>query len=202
MLLLWASNYSQDLAQLIVLSIFSYFEEYVRGAIKEIYNRQGGPEAFIRLTEKRMTRYWDSPPSQLAEAKAKLQGISKKKEIQKAKKYSKVLVDAGFPFPPDLLAVYGARKLAEKVGPDPRKAFRAWEIPDLLSEALLLDVSNAEKVLYRDLRVLRNDLTHSLSGASMSVHEAVKKTNGLRKWAARIDAHIAEQFLVLAEYTI
>jgi hypothetical protein len=47
LLSLWATNYSQDLAHIIVLAVFSQFEAYVRGALAEIYERQGGPEAFL-----------------------------------------------------------------------------------------------------------------------------------------------------------
>src|SRR5947208_1644716 len=41
----WAEGYSQDLAHVIVLSVYSQFEAYVRGALTEIYERQGGSAA-------------------------------------------------------------------------------------------------------------------------------------------------------------
>jgi hypothetical protein len=199
MLLTWATDYDLDLARLIVLSIFSYFEAYVRGALREIYERQGGPEAFVALAERRVTRYWKSPPAAVAEAKRKLQTVDEKGKVYKSLKYSRVLVDAGFSFPPDILAVYGARKLEEKLQPNVQKAFRAWEIPDLLSEALLFNSKPSEKEAYEELRKLRNEVGHG-SVPALSVHAAIKKTAALRKWATRIDAHIGEHFLVLAKY--
>jgi len=131
LLLRWADEYSQELAHVIVLSVFSQFEAYVRGAISEIYERQGGPEAFVTLAVKQAKRYWASTPSSIANAKRKLLDSDKRNLADKFRKYSKVLVSAGFSFPPDLLAVYGAKRLHEKLNPTGPKALRAWEIPDL-----------------------------------------------------------------------
>jgi hypothetical protein len=194
-----AAGYEQDLAYVILLSIFSYFEAYVRGALNEIYLRQGGRQAFIALAEKRATRYWTSPPASVAEAKRKLQDADKKGKHEKYEKYSKVLGGAGFPFPPDLLSVYGARKLNEKLDQKSPRALRAWEIPDLLSEALLLDVTTAEKAMFDEVRKLRNYVAHG-SKPPLTVHEVIKKTSALRRWATRIDVHIGNHFLVLAKY--
>jgi len=193
-----AVGYDQDLARVMILSVFSYFEAYVRGALKEVYDLQGGPQAFVALAEKRASRYWNSAPSRVAEARRKLQDADHKGKADKFLKYSKVLVDAGYAFPPDVLAGYGARQLAKKLEPG-RNAFRAVEIPDLLSDALLLQITAAERSMYNDLRALRNDVAHG-STPPLSVHTSIKKTTALRSWAARIDAHIGKHFLVLAKY--
>jgi hypothetical protein len=198
-LLTWTLGYGEDLARIVLLSVFSYFEAYVRGALQEVYDFQGGPQAFIDLAEKRVTRHWNSSPSKVAEAKRKMQSPDDKAKVEKLRKYTRVLVDAGFAFPPDLLAVYGARQLAKKLDRRGRNALRAWEIPDLLSNALLLKISEAERLKYDDLRDLRNDIAHG-SVPPLSVHDAIKKTTNLRTWAARIDAHIGKHFLVLAKY--
>jgi hypothetical protein len=194
-----AVGYDQDLARLMVLSVFSYFEAYVRGALREIYDLQGGPQAFVALAERRVSRHWSSAPSQVAEAKRKLQDADDRGKADKFLKYSKILVDAGYAFPPDLLAAYGARNLAKKLEPKGRNAVRAWEIPALLSEALLLKISAAERLMFEDLRALRNDVAHG-STPALSVHSAIRKTTALRNWAARIDAHICRHFIVLAKY--
>jgi hypothetical protein len=198
-LLVRAAGYEQDLAHVIVLSIFSYFEAYVRGALDEVYARQGGQQAFIALAEKRATRYWTSLPPAIAEAKHKLQTVDKKGKAEKYKKYSRILVEAGFSFPPDILSVYGARKLKEKLDARSPRALRAWEIPDLLTDALLFNVTAAEKTMFTDVRKLRNKVAHG-SKPTLSVHAAIKKTSALRKWATRIDTHIGQHFLVLAKY--
>jgi hypothetical protein len=200
-LLSWALDYKQSLAHIVILSVFSYFEAYVRGALQDVYDFQGGSEAFVDLSEKRAKRHWGVAPSEVAEAKRKMQTPDDKAKVGKLRKYSEVLADAGFAFPPDLLAVYGARQLAKKLDRRGRNALRAWEIPDLLSNALLLNVSESERSMYDDLRNLRNDVAHG-SFPPLTVHSAIKKTTELRTWAARIDEHIGSHFLVLAKYSL
>lgn len=201
MLLQWSKDYEKDLARIIVLVVFSNFEAYIRAALLEIYDRQGGVENFITLTGKRSMRYWKSPPTNIAEAIAKLQTPDDKRKADRYRKYSKILIAAGYPFPTDLLAVYGARKLAEKLQEKSRTAFRAWEIPVLLTEALLMKITDTENEMYEELRKLRNDVGHAVP-TTLSVHDAIKKTTKLRKWASRIDAHIEEHFLVLTKFAL
>lgn len=201
LLVQWANDYDRDLARIIVLTVFSNFEAYVRAVLLEVFERQGGVEKFIAVTEKRSMRFWKTLPPAIAEAKNKLQMVDEKGKADRARKYSKILAGEGFAFPPDLLSVYGARKLAEKLDMRSRSAFRAWEIPQLLSEAPLFKVSDAEREMYKELRILRNDVGHA-SPTTITVHEAIKKTVALRKWASKIDEHIAEHFLVLSRYSI
>lgn len=199
MLRMWSAGYSQDLAYTIVLSVFSYFEAYVRGALQEIFSRQGGREAFLDLTKKRVTRHWNSAPAEIVQAKRGLLGADDKTKASRFKKYTKVLVDAGFAFPPDLLATYGAEQLAKKIEAKGRNAFKAYEIPELLSDSILFKVDEKERVMYEELRLLRNEIAHG-SNPLLSVHDAIKKTTELRAWASRIDKHIGNHFLVLAKY--
>jgi hypothetical protein len=69
LLLAWAKDYSDDLARLIVLSTFSYFEAFVRDALGEVFALQGGVDAFRKLAERRVKRQLDArrdePPRDL-----------------------------------------------------------------------------------------------------------------------------------------
>lgn len=199
MLRMWSAGYSQDLAYTMVLSVFSYFEAYIRGALQEIFDRQGGREAFIDLAKKRVTRHWNLAPAEIAQAKRGLLGADDKTKAGRLKKYTKVLVDAGFAFPPDLLAIYGAEQLAKKIEPKGRNAFKAHEIPQLLADSIRFKVGEKERVMYEELRLLRNEIAHG-SNPPLSIHDAIKKTTELRDWASRIDEHIGNHFLVLAKY--
>jgi hypothetical protein len=111
-----------------------------------------------------------------------------------------VLDEARYAFPPDLLAQYGAQQLAKKIEPKGRQALRAHEIPDLLADAILCPPTPAERRVFEDIRSLRNKVAHGAAPA-LTVHAAIKKSASLRKWAGRIEAHIAEHFLVLAKYS-
>lgn len=200
LLLQWAKDYDQDLARLIVLSVFSYFEAYIRGALIEMYELQGGQNSFIKIAERRAARHWALPTGSVAEAKRRLQARDHKGKTDRFKKFSKILDEAGFAFPPDLLSVYGAQQLAEKLGLKSKSSFRAYEIPDLLSYAILCPPTAAERKMFEDIRGLRNKVAHGTTPV-ITVHAAIKKSTALRKWAARVDAHLGEHFLVLAKYS-
>lgn len=199
-LLQFAMGYDQALARLIVLSVFSYFEAYVSAALGEVFDLQGGLENFKRIAARRATKHWTLPPGPIAEAKRRLQTRDDRAKIDRFKKFSNVLDEARFAFPPDLLAQYGAQQLAKKIEPKGRQALRAHEIPDLLADALLCPPTPAERHVFEDIRSLRNKVAHGAAPA-LTVHSAIKKSTSLRKWAGRIEAHIAEHFLVLAKYS-
>lgn len=199
-LLQFATGYDQALARLIVLSVFSYFEAYVGAALAEVFALQGGIENFKRIAARRAVKHWALPPGPLREAKRRLQTRDDRAKIDRFKKFSNVLDEAGYAFPPDLLAQYGAQQLAKKIEPKGRQALRAHEIPDLLADALLCPPTPAERQVFEDIRGPRNKVAHG-SAPALTVHSAIKKSTSLRKWAARIEAHIAEHFLVLAKYS-
>jgi len=198
-LLGFANGYDRQLSHLIVLSVFSYFEAYTRGAFQEVFDLQGGEAAFVTLARKRATRHWKSSTPDVAEAKRKLQTPERKGKVDKYRKYGRFLADRNFAFPPELFAAYGALQLARKLQSGGRGALRAHEIPDVVAEALLLDVSTADRHAYDDVRQLRNKIAHG-GAPNLTVHQAIKKTTFLRQWAGRIDQHIGEHFLVLAKH--
>jgi len=153
-LLGFAAGYGQQLAHLIVLSVFSYFEAYIRGALSEIYDLQGGEAAFLAMAQKRVTRHWKSTQPDIIAAKRRLQTREKKGKIEKYRKYGRFLDARNFAFPPDLFSAYGAQQLARKLDVKSGSALRAYEIPELLSEALLFDVTKADRSAYEDVRRL------------------------------------------------
>lgn len=160
---------------------------------------QGGSTAFVAMARKRATRHWKSSQPDVIEAKRKLQTQEKKGKADKYRKYGRILADKGFVFPPELLSAYGARQLTLKLETGARTSMRAHEIPDILSDALMLDVTKADRDTYKELRGLRNTIAHG-GAPSLTVHQAVKKTTFVRQWATRIDHHIGEHFMLLAKH--
>jgi hypothetical protein len=195
----FAAGYDKPLAHLILLSVFSYFEGYVRGALKEVYELQGGESAFVALAHKRATRDWKSSSPEVAEAKRKLQTREIRGKVDKYRKYGRLLAERHFAFPPELFAVYGAQHLAKRLDPKDRNAFRAHELPDLLADAILIKITQAERDAFEAIRLLRNKIAHG-DAPGLTVHQAIKKTTFLREWARRVDRHIGEHFLILAKY--
>lgn len=176
----WAADYDRDLACLIVISVLGYFEAYVRAALLEVYDLQGAAAAFVSLAQRRATRHWQSSSAAVAQARGALQARDDKRRADRFRKFSKVIDQAGFAFPPHLLSAYGASLLARKLSNDGRQSLRAWEIMGLLDDALLFKSSELQRSTFEPVRKLRNQIAHG-AAPSLSVHEAVKMTAALRK---------------------
>jgi hypothetical protein len=198
-LLALASTYQSELARSVVLTTFSYFEEYVKSALSEIVKFHGGDGAFLSLAEKRSRAHMKTPSATVLRAKRKLQEPAKRGKYEKYQKYSEILSGHRFRFPSDVLAAFGVRQLIEKVRKKSRSEMKAYEIPDLLGGALQMDISHAERKEFDDMRSLRNSIAHgSAKGTRMT--DSLKAASGLQAWAAKIDQHIVEHFLVLERF--
>jgi hypothetical protein len=195
----WAKGYDAELARLVVLATFSYFEAYVKGVLGEIFELQGGAPQFIAHATKRVTRNWGAPSPEIAGAKGKLQKPDNKSRAERARKFTRILEKEGYRFPSEILAVYGAKQLQLRIDPKSRQEVKAAGIPDLLSDALLLQVTKAQRQLFDELRMLRNDIAHGAL-PSVTVQDAIKTTTALRKWAVRIDEYVVQHFFVLEKY--
>ena len=198
MLLSWAAGYDQELARLIVLATFSYFEAYVR-ALREVFALQGGADQFLEHATKRATRHWATVSPVVESAKHRLQKPDDKSKIDRAKKFTKVLERERYRFPSDILGVYGARQLLLRVQSDARQEVKASGIPDLLQDALLMKIGASQRRMYDELRLLRNQIAHGAI-PTVTIPDAIKRTTALRKFAVRIDEHVVAHFLVLEKY--
>ncbi len=195
----WMANYDQELARLIVLAIFSYFEAYVRAVVTELCEFQGGQQAFLGHSVKRATRDWTMRDTKLLLAKRRLQRRDEPGKADRFRKYTRVLEAGRFRFPSELLSAYGVRQLLRRIERDRRDGIQAWEIPDLLSDALLVPVTATQRKTYDALRTLRNKIAHG-AVPPVTLHDAVRRTIWLRQWVTRLDEHITSHFFVLERY--
>jgi hypothetical protein len=132
-LLQFATGYDQDLARLIVLSVFSYFEAFVRGALAELYELQGGRSAFTR-SPRAVLRVTGRATGPIAAAKRRLQTRTTKagSAIQKSARSSTTLV---------CVSSRPARSLrratVEEARPKDRSSFRAPRFPTRFGRHLM-----------------------------------------------------------------
>jgi hypothetical protein len=126
--------------------------------------------------------------------KRKLQDAEKSKWRDSYRKYSRSLDNVGFRFPGELLAAYGVRSLILKM-----KKLKAFEIPDVLVEALLVDLSEAEINKYHEIRDIRNGVAHG-DPVTLTMRQAVEMNGVLRDLAQKISSHLAEHFFVIEKY--
>jgi hypothetical protein len=187
-----SANYQNVLAAYVVLSGFSYFEAYISEVITEMINFHGGVDKFKRQALSSMTNV---NPNILYH-KRKLQEPIKPAKIQKYKKHTKVLVDAGYQFPSDLISSYGFHMLQEKV-----ERMKAFEIPNLLKESLQMPLCKATVDRFDKIREMRNSVAHG-NPVTISLRDAMQASKDLHALAAKIDNHLVEHFFVINEYVI
>ena len=88
----------------------------------------------------------------------------------------------------------GVRSLILKM-----KKLKAFEIPDVLVEALLVDLSEAEINKYHEIRDIRNGVAHG-DPVTLTMRQAVEMNGVLRDLAQKISSHLAEHFFVIEKY--
>ena len=193
-----AARYQDELARSLHISIFSYFESYVRELLKEISGFHGGDDQIKSLAHKRSSKFLAALPPAVKASKRKLQEPAKNNEKPKYEKHSKLLENAGFRFPTELFAHYGITNLLVKASND-RNGMRAWEIPNVLADGLLFPISKPERDFFEVNRLLRNEIAHG-SAPLISLKDSLGFASKLHTLAAKLDKHSVEHFFILQKF--
>lgn len=189
-----ASTYKKDLASFLLISHFSFFEAYVIDAVKEMIDFHGGQDDFVRRTESRDKKFMSSVPPSVLKDKRALQDSPKPSKVEKYKKHSKQLVNAGYRFPSELLSAYGVRMLIQKVN-----NLRAVGIPELLTDGLHMSLSSTQIQRFHAIRDKRNEIAHGTS-VNLALREVKRMNNDLDKLAVALDHHLVEHYFVIEKY--
>src|SRR3569832_688340 len=189
----YIGRYQDQIARACIVTLYSFFEAYVKAVLAEVVTFHGGEEEFVRVAERRARRFLKMPPPDVVAAKRKLQEQAKKSKVEKYKKHSAVLVNAGYRFPTELLASLGVKTLVRRARP---KGMRAAEIPLVLEEALNFSLEKTASDRLKAINDLRNAIAHGRPTKS-SLKKALAVSGDLRSIAAKVDAHVVEHFFVL-----
>jgi hypothetical protein len=73
---------------------------------------------------------------------------------------------------------------------------RAWEIPTILDECLLFQITKSERNHFEEIRLLRNKISHG-KPQPIALKKSLHFASILHTLAARIDRHITEHFLLV-----
>jgi hypothetical protein len=79
------------------------------------------------------------------------------------------------------------------------KNLKAFEIPEILSDALQLELTAAETRSLERTRTTRNQIAHGVQ-LTLTMPETVKMTTDLRKLATKIAEHVSENLLLVERY--
>jgi hypothetical protein len=186
--------YQEELARSTLITVFSYFESYIKDALGEIVEFHGGKDEFKKLAMRRTSKFINSARPDIKLNKRKLQDNPVPSKLAKYQKYGKLLEDRGFKFPTELFAHFGVSQLLPKL--DEKRGMQAWEIPSLLEECLLFPISTTERDHFETIRSLRNKIGHG-RGPTVVLQKSLHYASILHTLAAKVDRHITEHFLVI-----
>jgi hypothetical protein len=190
----YESSYRDELARSTLITVFSYFEAYIKDALEEIVQFHGGKTRWKQSVLKRSTQFISGETSEVKAHKRKLQDRPSPHKFAKYQKYGKLLQSKGFKFPSDLLAHFGASQLLLKL--DDKKGMKAWEIPTVLEEGLLFPLSPADRSDFDAVRSIRNKISHG-KPHQLALKTSLQYASRLHSLAAKIDSHITEHFLII-----
>ena len=188
---LLAADYKHRLTAYLWLSSFSFFEAYVSGALRELFDFHGGVEAFLTAVEKNAEQAIAKSHSQeVVTSRGRLSGHYSPHKVERYKKHTRILEREEYRFPSDLLASYGVRMLASKMG-----ELRAVDIPALLNQGFHFKFTGDALSRYNTYRDVRNDIAHG-KPTTHSLRDAFDVRKNLGKLASQIDEHLVGNFFV------
>jgi hypothetical protein len=188
-------NYKAKLASYILISSFSFFENYLISALNELIDFHGGSEKFIDLAETRASKFIQSISDETRKHKRKLQEPIKLKNAKKYEKHAKILVNSGYRFPTELLSSYGIRMLIQKT-----KKMKARDIPEFLQNGLHMNMSEEKVTKFMEFKDRRNKIAHG-EKVTLSMRQVMGIHKFLHELAISIDKHLIEHFFVIEKYT-
>jgi len=187
-------KYKLRLGAYSLLSIFSFFEAYVKDVLEEIIDFHGGEKVFLELSLNKSQKYIVNIPNEIKNNKRKLIEYLRPQQKDKYEKHTKILKQLEYNFPTTLFAPYGINAFLEKV-----KYIRAIEIPEILNKALHITLTEDQINQFDSIRKIRNDIAHGRK-VTYSMKKVMEIHKYLRDLALLIDKHIIEHYLVIEKY--
>ncbi|HYW16553.1 MAG TPA: hypothetical protein VE891_10440, partial [Allosphingosinicella sp.] len=88
-LIAYAVDYQEELARSALITVFSYFEAYVRDALREVIDFHGGEAGLRRKARDRAERFFQSASSTMEDSRRKLQTRRDPKKLAKYQKHGR-----------------------------------------------------------------------------------------------------------------
>ena len=197
--------YKFNLSKYIVLSLFSFFESYIKSVFEEMIEFHNGKDCFINYMAKKQKISININNPDVEYCKRKIQEPEKKNKKQKYEKYSKILSQKNdFRFPGELFALYGVKCFLNYILDS---NFKSVMITDILKDILHMDLSdkinNHPDLINMDLeqtfdsiRTIRNRIAHG-DEPDINIRKVVAYSDFIRTFTIKIDNHLISNFFVL-----
>lgn len=184
----YSQKYKQQLAGNAIVSLFAFFEAFVKSAVREMIDYHGRDEEFQRKAEQHGRRFLleDADTEKL---KQKLRGQLKGSHVQRYRKVTRQLLERGYRFPSELFSSYGVRMLVQRLG-----NLKAADLPDLLRHGLGMDLDNDTVLKFHNIRNIRNRFAHG-DPVELSLRDVMHHNKILRELSYEIDRHLNVHFI-------
>jgi hypothetical protein len=193
-LLTTEAQYEQQLSSYLLITHFSFFESFVSDVISGMIDFHGGSDEFVSRNEARTRSFMAHSCDEVKKIKRKLQDFDKGSWRDRYRKYSRLLMQENYHFPGELFSAFGVRNLVSKL-----RKLKAHEIPALLKDAMLIELTSTEVAKYHKIRELRNSIAHG-TVTSLTMRDVVEMNKFLRELAIKIADHLTEHFFVIEKY--
>jgi len=192
-------NYKKVLGNSLTLSLFSYFESYIFGLIKEIlkFHEENLGESFVNFLKKKREESFllESSESEIQKNIKKLQDRIKPEKKPSYSKAIKELSKTSYQFPGQLFAFYGIKQVERRIDKE-NFDFKAKDIPMIIEDVFGLELTEKERKLLEEIRETRNKIAHG-NVITVELKQAIQNAKSLRKLAAKVDQHICKYFLII-----
>ena len=188
-------EFEETLASYMLLSVFSFFETFVKAIVEEFIDFQGGIDSMVARAEKRDKMFILNITKEMSIQRYKLRTKKQYGHEERYKKFTKLLQQQGYRFPTETFSSYGIKRLEDDLS-----RIKAYSIPDFLINAFHIPLDPKDVKYYHKIRELRNQVAH---GKSIKVNlKEISKINDLfRRWTLLINEHMLANHFIIEDYS-
>jgi hypothetical protein len=190
------NNFETNLASNMLLSVFSFFEDFVTAIVSELIEFQGGENAIIIRAEDRDKKFVSNISSDMEFNRRKLRTIKHdSRHKEQYKKYSKLLKEEGYRFPTETFSSYGIRGLMDDL-----TRLKANALPKFLMQAFHIPLDPKDIKFYHEVRELRNQIAHGKI-ANVNLKKVSLVNDLFHRWTSLIDEHLLVNYFIAEDYS-
>ncbi len=189
------SEFETNLASSTLLSVFSFFEAYVKAIVDEFIEFQGGIDSMIVRAESRDEMFISNITDEMSIQRYKLRTRKKHGHEERYRKFTKLLQEQGYRFPTESFSSYGIRRLDDDLS-----RLKAYAIPDFLIAAFHVPLDPKDVKYYHKVREMRNQIAHGHS-VKVSLKELSKINDLFRRWSLLINEHLLANYFIIEDYS-
>lgn len=185
-------NYKPHLSSYFLLSIFSFFEAYVKNLLDELYAFHGGEKKWLERIREDISHSKNSLARKgLIKSEGKLKEYFRKDKRGNYISSIKLLKENNYYFPTNKFSLYGVSRAIKRT-----PKLKASELLGFLEEVFGVILNEKEKKDFEKANDIRNNIAHGRRKI-LSLRKARNLSFMLRKLATNIDKSIVHDYFII-----